>query len=289
MVRLGVVFPQSEIEEDPVAVRAYAEAAEELGYAHILAFDHVVGADLTNRPDWTGPYNVDTQFHEVFVLFGYLAAITRSVELVTGVLILPQRQAVLVAKQAAEVDVLSHGRMRLGVGIGWNEVEYEALNENFRNRGARSAEQVRLMKRLWTERSVTFDGRYHHVDAAGILPMPVQQPIPVWFGGYQEATIRRIVEIGDGWICTAPPEDRIKDLRELLDRELQRVGRDASSIGIEGSISYGGGEDAWTQRIDAWRELGATHLCVNTMNAGLRGAQAHIDAIRRFKETVGEI
>jgi probable F420-dependent oxidoreductase len=289
MVKLGVVFPQTEIGPDPGGVRAYAEAAEALGYTHILAFDHVVGADLTNRPNWTGPYNIDTPFHEVFVLFGFLAGLTSRIEFATGILILPQRQTVLVAKQAAEIDVLSKGRMRLGVGIGWNDVEYEALNENFRNRGARSAEQVALMKRLWTDRSVTFDGKYHHVDAAGILPMPVQQPIPVWFGGYQEATIRRIVELGDGWMCTRGPDERVRELRRSLSEQLQRANRPESSVGIEGSVQYAAGEKGWSERIDGWQSLGATHLCVNTMGAGLHGAQAHIDAIRRFKENVGAI
>jgi probable F420-dependent oxidoreductase len=289
MVKLGVVFPQTEIGPDPGGVRAYAEAAEALGYTHILAFDHVVGADLTNRPNWTGPYNIDTPFHEVFVLFGFLAGLTSRIEFATGILILPQRQTVLVAKQAAEIDVLSKGRMRLGVGIGWNDVEYEALNENFRNRGSRSAEQVALMKKLWTDRSVTFDGKYHHVDAAGILPMPVQQPIPVWFGGYQEATIRRIVELGDGWMCTRGPDERVSELRRYLSEQLQRANRPESSVGIEGSVQYAAGEKGWSERIDGWQSLGATHLCVNTMGAGLHGAQAHIDAIRRFKENVGEI
>src|SRR6478752_8608936 len=149
-MQIGAVFPQTEIGPDPGAVRAYAARVQELGFAHILAYDHVVGADPKVHTDWRGPYDLDTTFHEPLVLFGFLAAIT-TVELVTGVIILPQRQTVLVAKQAAEVDLLSQGRLRLGVGLGWNAVEYEALGENFTNRGRRLGEQVELMRRLWTE------------------------------------------------------------------------------------------------------------------------------------------
>src|SRR5262250_3109373 len=180
-MQIGVVFPQTEIGPDPVVVRAYAAAVEELGYAHILAYDHVVGADPSAYPGFNGPYNVDDQFHEPFVLYGYLAAIT-SMELVTGVIILPQRQTVLVAKQAAEADLLTGGKFRLGVGIGWNRVEYEALGQDFTTRGVRCEEQVTLLRRLWTEPSVTYHGRFDRITGAGLAPLPVQRPIPVWFG-----------------------------------------------------------------------------------------------------------
>jgi probable F420-dependent oxidoreductase len=286
-VKLGVVFPQTEIGPDPGGVRAYAEAAESLGYDYIVAFDHVAGADLTNRPNWTGPYNLDSAFHEVFVLFGFLSGVTATIEFATGILILPQRQTVLAAKQAAALDVLSGGRFRLGVGVGWNPVEYDVLGENFGNRGVRSLEQVILMQRLWTERSVTFHGKYHTVDAVGILPMPVQQPIPVWFGGYKEATIRRIAQVGDGWMCTRGADDEVRRLLDLLDSEMEREGRIRSSVGIEGSIRFAAGQSEWEKTIDTWTELGATHLCLGTMGAGLNGAQAHIDAIRKFKEIMG--
>ena len=178
-MRVGVVFPQTELGGDPGAVRAYGERIEELGYTHILAYDHVVGADPQVHTGWAGPYDVHTTFHEPLVMFGFLAAVTRTVELVTGVIILPQRQTALVAKQAAEVDLLSNGRLRLGVGIGWNAVEYEALGEDFSNRGKRSGEQIELLRRLWTDQSVTFEGAFHHVTGAGLAPMPVQRPIPV--------------------------------------------------------------------------------------------------------------
>ena len=195
-MRTGVVFPQTEIGSDPVLVRDFAQAAEGLGYAHLLVFDHVLGAGLEHRPGWSGAYAADDPFHEPFVLFGYLAGLTQRIELVTGVLVLPQRQTALVAKQAAEVDVLSQGRLRLGVGVGWNDVEYEALGEDFHDRGRRIEEQVSLLRALWTEPVVDFAGRWHRVPEAGINPLPVQRPIPVWFGGQAEPVLRRVGAVG---------------------------------------------------------------------------------------------
>jgi probable F420-dependent oxidoreductase len=287
-MRLGVVFPQTEISDDPGVVREYAQAAEDLGYTHLLTYDHVIGADLTNRPDWRGPYTIDTQFHEPFVLFGYLAAITQSLEFVTGVLILPQRQTVLVAKQAVEVDVLSGGRFRLGVGIGWNEVEYEALGENFHNRGRRSAEQIEVLRALFTQRSVTFNGRWHHINEAGLLPRPVQDRIPIWLGGSSEIVMERIARLGDGWFPQMPPGQRARELMDALRRAVSEAGRQWSEIGIEARISIAGKDpDVWQQEYDGWKAMGATHMSVNTMGAGL-GPREHIDAIRRFKEAIQE-
>ncbi len=182
-MRIGVVFPQTEIGPDAGAVRRYAQGVEALGYTHILAYDHVVGADPEMHAPWTGPYDVHTQFHEPMVLFGYLAAVT-TLELVTGIIILPQRQTVLAAKQAAEVDLLTGGRFRFGVGLGWNPVEYEALGKDFSSRGRRMDEQVALLRRLWTEPTVTFDGTFDRVTGAGLAPLPVQRPIPLWMGAY---------------------------------------------------------------------------------------------------------
>jgi probable F420-dependent oxidoreductase len=177
-MQVGVTFPQTELGGDPGALRTCGQRVEELGYSHLLACDYVLGADPRVHRDWAGPYDVHTTFHESFVMFGYLAAVT-SLQLVTGVIILPQRQTVLIAKQAAEVDLLTGGRFRLGIGLGWNAVEYEALGEEFKNRGRWSEEQVELMRRLWVDESVTFDGRYHRVTGAGLAPPPVQRPIPI--------------------------------------------------------------------------------------------------------------
>jgi probable F420-dependent oxidoreductase len=287
-MRLGVVFPQTEISDDPGIVKEYAQAAEDLGYTHLLAYDHVIGADLTNRPDWRGPYHLDTLFHEPFVLFGYLAAITRALEFVTGVLILPQRQTVLVAKQAVEVDVLSGGRFRLGVGIGWNDVEYVALGENFRNRGRREEEQIEVLRALFTQRSVTFNGRWHHIPEAGLLPRPVRGSIPLWIGGSSEVVMERVARMGDGWLPQMPPNDRARELMTALRRAMEEAGRDWSEIGIEARISIAGKDpEVWQAEWDGWKELGATHVCLNTMGCGF-SPREHIEAIRRFKETIRE-
>ena len=285
-MKLGVVFPQSEIGADPAAVRDYAQAAEQLGYNHVLVFDHVVGAP-PERFSFRPPYTHKTQFHEPFVLFGSLPALT-SLELVNGILILPQRQAVLVAKQAAEVDVLTGGKMRLGVGIGWNFVEYEALGENFHNRGRRIEEQIAVMRRLWTEELVDFEGKYHSVKQAGINPMPVQRPIPVWMGGGAEPVMKRIAKIADGWFPQFQPGDDARERLERLRGYIREAGRKPEDVGIEGRISmFNTPEDQWAKAVRDWQELGATHLAINTMNAGLSSPQQHIDAIRRFKEAAG--
>lgn len=287
-MRIGVTFPQNEISADPIAVRDYAQAAEGLGYTHLLAFDHVVGADTTNRPDWRGPYTHRSLFHEPFVLFGFLAGVTSRLEFVPGVIILPQRQTVLVAKQAAEVDVLTGGKFRLGIGVGWNEVEYEALNENFRNRGKRSEEQIAVLRALFTDDVVTFHGRYHHIEAAGLNPMPVQRPIPIWIGGSSEATLKRVGEMGDGWFPQRVPDETAREMIERTRAYARAAGRDPGKIGFEARVSIGGkNPDDWAREVEGWRALGATHLTVNTMKAGLNAPREHIDAIRRFKEAVG--
>ncbi|HEX6506920.1 MAG TPA: LLM class F420-dependent oxidoreductase [Chloroflexota bacterium] len=285
-MQIGVTFPQTEIGTDPDGVRTYAQAAEDMGYAHVLAFDHVVGADTTNRPDFRGPYNLHTPFHEPFVLFGYLAGVTQSLELVTGIIILPQRQTVLAAKQATEVDVLNRGRFRLGIGIGWNDVEYQALGQDFRTRGKRSEEQIRLLRRLFSEESVTFHGRWDTVEAAGLNPMPVRRSIPIWIGGSSDATLRRVATLGDGWFPQMLPEqagDKLDRLRSYA----REAGRDPNDIGIEARVNIRGKEpNEWRREVEAWQELGATHLAVNTMNDGLSGPEAHIDAIQRFRDAV---
>jgi probable F420-dependent oxidoreductase len=285
-VRIGVTFPQTEISADVGAVRAYTQAAEELGYAHLLAYDHVVGADRANRPEFRGPYDLHTMFHEPFVLFGFMAGITHKLEFVTGIIILPQRQTVLVAKQATEVDVLSEGRFRLGVGIGWNEVEYQALGQEFRTRAARSEEQITLLRRLFSEESVTFRGRWDTVEAAGINPLPTRRSIPIWLGGSAEATLRRVARVGDGWFPQMPP-DKAKPMLEQLRTYAREAGRDPDRIGIEARVSIAGkDEETWVEEVQAWQTAGATHLAVNTMGAGWQGADAHIEAIRRFHDAV---
>jgi probable F420-dependent oxidoreductase len=289
-MRLGVVFPQTEIGTDAGSIRDYAQAAEELGYSHILAYDHVLGANPASRPGWRPPFTYLDSIHEPFVLFGYLAGLTRRIELVTGVIILPQRQTALVAKQAAALDVLSGGRLRLGVGIGWNPVEYEALSENFSNRGRRSEEQIEVLRRLWTEELVTFDGRWHKITDAGLNPLPFQRPLPIWLGGSAEAVLRRVGRLADGWFPLLPPDENCRAAIEKIRAYATASGRDATKIGIEGRMSPGDRPaEEWLKEITAWRNLGATHLSVNTMKAGLATPAAHIEAIRRFREvTAGQ-
>lgn len=286
-MRIGVVFPQTEFGDDPIAIRDYAQAAEDMGYQHLLIYDHVLGASTASRPDWRGPYTSDTPFHEPFVLFGYLAGLTRQLELVTGVIILPQRQTALVAKQAAEIDVLSGGRLRLGVGIGWNDVEYQALGENFRNRASRMEEQIAVLRALWTQPVLSFQGRWHTIEDAGIKPLPIQRPIPIWVGATADAGIERAGRIGDGWFPQRGPDDTARAQVKRLRQAAAEAGRPADALGVEPRLSISQvPQGEWARYIEGWRSLGATHLCVNTMGAGLRSPQDHIDALRRVKEEI---
>jgi probable F420-dependent oxidoreductase len=284
-MKIGVVFPQTEIGSDPAAIRDYAQTAEGLGYSHVLAYDHVLGANPNRPGGWDGPYTFQTPFHEVFVLFSYLAGITQRLELVTGILILPQRQTALVAKQSASLDLLSGGRLRLGVGLGWNEVEYTGLNEDFHNRGKRIEEQVALLRRLWTEPLVDFTGQWHTIPDAGINPLPVQRPIPIWFGGHAEPVLRRTARLGDGWMPNYRNPAEARSSLDLLDRFLEEAGRSRSQIGIEARLSYAVGDPkTWEALMVGWRAEGATHLSFNTMGSGFKTPQEHIQAIRKFAD-----
>ena len=285
-MQLGVVFPQNEIGEDPGAVRAFAEAAEGLGYAHLVFYDHVLGADTNRRPDWQGPYSHEDTFHEPLVTFGYLAALTSRIKLVSGIIILPQRQTVLVAKQAAQVDVLSGGRLRLGVGIGWNDVEYEGLGQNFHDRGKRSEEQVELLRALWTNEVVDFQGRWHSIPGAGIKPLPVQRPIPIWFGGGRsDGVLRRIARIGDGWFPQLQADEQGRERMERFKGLVEEAGRSQDEVGVDARVALSrGGVDGALRDAEVWQEMGATHVSFNTLRAGLGSPDEHIDALRRFKE-----
>ena len=221
-MQIGVVFPQTEIGADAGAIRAYAQAAQDLGYAHLLAYDHVVGVDRSIHTSWNAPYDVHTTFHEPFVLFGYLAAVTE-LELVTGIIVLPQRQTALVAKQAAEVDVLTNGRFRLGVGAGWNAVEFDALGKDFTTRGRRMDEQIEMLRRLWIDQSVTFEGDDEHVTGAGISPRPIQRPIPIWLGATSPVAYRRIGRLADGWFPRVVPGPQLDEARAIIHRSRSRA------------------------------------------------------------------
>lgn len=284
----GVVFPQIEFGNDTQAIKDYAQTAEALGYDYLLVYDHVLGAHPDREPKLTGPYTYQHPFHEPLVFFGYLAAITQRLQLVTGILILPQRQTALVAKQTAEVDVLSGGRLRLGIGLGWNYVEYEALHENFHTRGRRVEEQIALLRKLWTTPLVTHRTAHHVVDNAGINPLPIQRPIPLWLGGWTDPVLQRAARLGDGWMPAGrAPDDTMKAALETLHGHLEAAGRDRSQFGIDPWISIQGlGKDEWRRRFESWRDLGATHIAVDTMRAGFTSPQAHIDAIRAFRDVL---
>jgi probable F420-dependent oxidoreductase len=288
-MRVGVVFPQTEIGPDPAAIRTYATAVQDLGYTHILAYEHVVGADPEHYSGWTGPYTIHTQFHEAMVLFGYLAAIT-SLELVNGILILPQRQTVLVAKQAAEVDILTGGKYRMGVGVGWNPVEYEALGQDFSRRGKRIEEQIELLRRLWTEPNVTHAGTFDKITAAGLAPMPVQRPIPIWMGADTPPAFRRVGRMADGWFPQMRPGPDLVAAKRIVDDSAREAGRDPDTIGMEGRISYGPhGSGAVADEAFEWERVGATHVCINTMGAKLPNVDEHIAALRAVAGKVGRL
>jgi probable F420-dependent oxidoreductase len=287
-MRIGAVFPQTELGSDAGAVRAWAQRAEELGFTHVLAYDHVVGADPAVHKGWDGPYDVRTTFHEPMVLYGYLAAVT-AMELVTGIIILPQRQTVLAAKQAAEVDLLTGGKFRLGVGIGWNRVEYEALGQDFSTRGKRLEEQITLLRRLWTERAVTFSGTFDQITGAGLAPMPVQRPIPVWVGAQSPRAYRRAGRLADGWFPQMAPGPQLEEARRIVTEAAAQAGRDPASLGMEGRLRWQPDRDKLAAAMRQWQDADATHLSVNTMGAGLKTVDDHLAALTTAAEAAQTI
>ena len=277
-MQIGVVFPQTEIGPDGGAVRSYGQRAEELGFRHVLAYDHVLGADRAVHRGWDRPYDSATTFHEPLVMFGFLAALT-SLELVTGIIILPQRQTALVAKQAAEVDLLSGGRLRLGVGLGWNYVEYEALGQDFATRGRRIEEQVALMRQLWTEPSLSYAGAFDRITGAGIAPLPVQRPIPVWFGAQSAPAYRRAGRLADGWFPQVQPGPELDQARAVVSQAAAEAGRDPATLGMEGRITWRGDAGELAGQAARWQDAGASHVSINTMGAGLATLDDHLAAL----------
>ena len=286
-MRVGAVFPTTEIGNDSGAIRAFAVAAEEAGYDHLVAYDHVLGANADSAAGQRARYTHHHAFHEPFVLFGFLAGVTSRIELFTGIIVLPQRQTTLVAKQAAEIDVLSKGRLRLGIAVGPNAFEYEALGADFTNRGRRIDEQIELLRRYWTEDVVSFAGEWHSIGGAGVNPRPLQQPIPIWCGGHAEPVLRRIARLCDGWYALASPGAESAAAIDDLHRYTTEAGRAIDAIGIEARIPIAGRElDAWVADANWWRQHGATHVSLHTMEAGLESPAAHIAAIRDFMEAL---
>ncbi|MCP5097661.1 MAG: LLM class F420-dependent oxidoreductase [Chloroflexi bacterium] len=286
-MNIGVIFPQTEFGNDPIAMRDYVQTAEALGFTHVLAYDHVLGANPERPGGWQGPYTHNHPFHEVFVMFSYMAAVTTAIEFITGILILPQRDTSLVAKQAASLDVLSNGRFRLGIGSGWNKVEYVSQGQNFHTRGKRIEEQVELLRRLWTEPLITYEGQWHTIPDAGLNPLPIQQPIPIWFGGHADAVLNRIARMGDGWIPGYTTAEKARPALDKLALFCEANGRSLSDVGIEIMIqSKGNTPESWQKIIAGWQAAGATHGAFNTMGVGLDTPAKHINAIRHFAETI---
>lgn len=284
-MKIGAVFPNTEISADPDIVAEFATTAERLGYNHLVTYDHVLGAGRGTRPDWDGSYDSENPFHETFVLFGYLAGLTSTIELVSAIVILPQRQTALVAKQAACADVFSNGRLRLGFGTGWNEVEYEALSENFHNRGKRSEEQIEVMRRLWAEETVTFNGKWHTITDAGINPLPPTRSIPVWLGGDAPPVLERVGRMADGWI---PIFNRnLEEQIATIHQSARDNGRDPNDIGIE-CHTFRTDRERQRDRIKKVQDLGVTHTAIGCMDQGL-SPREHIDAIKRIWDDIGDL
>jgi probable F420-dependent oxidoreductase len=285
-MKIGAVLPHNEIGTDPGAMKAYARGLEDLGITHMLLYDHVLGADPNRPGGFQGPYDKDVAFHEPFTTFAFIAAITERIELVTNILILPQRQTVLVAKQAAEVAILSDYRLRLGVGTGWNKVEYDGLNVPFTRKGPRQEEQVELLQRLWTEESLDYTGEFHRIDLASINPRPAQ-PIPVWFGGGAPVVLERAARIGDGWMPLGGPGESSRAAIDQLRAARTQAGRSWESFGIQAQAMYAGGnEERWSKHAAKWRDLGATHLAVRTDSAGLSNVDEHLRSVETYLRCV---
>lgn len=285
-MQLGAVLPHNEIGNDPGAIKAYLQGVEDLGMTHLLIYDHVMGADPNRAGGFKGPYDKDVAFHEPFTFFAFAAAVTTSIELVTTVLILPQRQTVLVAKQAAEVALLSNNRLRLGVGTGWNKIEYQALNENFTNRGKRQSEQVELMRKLWSEDAFSFEGSYHTIDQASINPRPTAL-VPIWFGGSAPALLQRCALLGDGWMPLGGANDKSRALLEEIRGHRVAAGRTMDGFGVQAQAQFAGGSpERWRDHADKWREIGATHMAVATHNAGPTNVEGHLARIVQYRDAI---
>jgi len=286
-MELGTVLPTLELGADPEPLREYAQGVETAGYGHVLASDHVLGVDPDR--DWGGPYDNDDLFHEPLTTLSHLAAVTDDLGFGTAILILPQRQTALVAKQAAQVDRFCGGEFRLGVAVGWNPLEYVALGEEFDDRGPRMTEQLDVLQRLWTEDVVEFEGRFHDLPGVGINPRP-EEPVPLWLGGTADPVKRRIAERGDGWVPQFDPaEDPDEAEAELADLHgyVERAGREPDDIGLQGRMGAAPGEEEeWVRRAEAWREVGADYLAVTTQGQGLDGVGDHVDLLADVAETL---
>lgn len=289
-VQVGAVFPQTEVGADPNVIRTWVHGVRDLGFEHIIAYDHVLsGNQAAHHPKLVGRYDENSPFHEVFVLFGFIAALAPELEAVTGVLILPQRQTALVAKQAATLDVLTGGKTRIGVGIGWNDIEYEGLNENFRNRARRLEDQIEVLRSLWTSPTVTLNSDWHTITAAGLAPMPVQRPIPIWIGANADPALQRAARVADGFLANSVKLDLAEHQLAVIRAEMERVDRDPASFGIEPRISTANTTpEDWKRSWDWWHSHGMTHLSINTMGAGYTSTEQHLEGLAAVRTVLSE-
>ena len=285
-MEIGAVFPHNEIGTDPQAIKDYAQGVEELGITHLLIYDHVLGADRDRPGGFEGPYDKDVAFHEPFTTFAFVAAVTKKLDMITTVMILPQRQTVLVAKQAAELAILSNNRFKLGIGVGWNAVEYTGLNENFKNRGKRQEEQVELMRLLWESEVLEYKGDYHHIDKASINPRP-SKSVPIWFGGGAPQLIERCADLGDGWIPLMGPNEAARKTLAAIKEKRKSKGLDWDNFGVQAQAQYAGGDaERWNKHAEKWRNLGASHLAIATHNAEPTNVDGHLGRIKEYLNAV---
>ncbi len=285
-MEIGAVFPHNEIGTDPQAIKDYAQGVEELGVTHLLIYDHVLGADRDRPGGFEGPYDKDVAFHEPFTTFAFIAAVTKKLDMITTVMILPQRQTVLVAKQAAELAILSNNRFKLGIGVGWNTVEYTGLNENFKNRGKRQEEQVELMRLLWESEVLEYKGEYHHIDKASINPRP-SKSVPIWFGGGVPQLIERCAHLGDGWIPLMGPNEAARKTLAAIKEKRESKGLNWDNFGVQAQAQYAGGDaERWNKHAEKWRNLGASHLAIATHNAEPTNVDGHLRRIKEYLNAV---
>lgn len=289
-MKIGCVFPHSEIGDDMSMIRDFFQTAEGLGYDHVLCIDHILCNRESKGAEWAHYYTVDRSFHEPLTLFAYASAVTTKITFASAVMVLPQRQAPLVAKQAAEVDQLSGGRLRLGCGIGWSPEEYGGLGMNYKTRARRFEEQIEVMRRLWTEEAITFKGDFHEIDDMGINPKPVQQPIPIWIGAFQENAIRRAVRLGDGYSLNprAEPNDETRRTLERVSQWQAEFDRDPSTYGLNATLHHWErSEAAWESDLQAWEDLGVSHVSFRTIDSNLPDPKAHLTELERFAKLSG--
>jgi probable F420-dependent oxidoreductase len=284
-MKFGVIYPQMELKPDPALIRDYVQTVEDLGFSFVSCYEHILGGN-SDQPGWDKPFDYKTTFLEPLVLFSFMAGVSQKLGFLTRIIILPQRQTALVAKQAATLDIMCGGRLRLGAGIGWNEVEYIAQGEDYSNRSKRLEEQVIVLRELWTNSLVTFEGKWHTIPDAGINPLPVQRPIPIWLGGHSDQMLRRVARIGDGWLPNDLSFEDTKVAIEKLRQYITEANRSIDNVGIDARMPFGDGKpETWIRELEDWGSLGTTHISFDTLGCGFETLEEHLRGLKNFAET----